>query len=206
MTITPEQFMSLSEPDEELDVWVECELHGQMARFCGPCANEQTGPLYSIAASLSTIAESFGAFAGLIEERDELRAKWLRAETLLSEAEKDLAEEKAKSEAVLEIVKPSTSKLANAVREALEPQAVTESVNATPIVTLTDSVTAVDGLHTVSPETHPAVVVPAHDADVEEWRAYAVPFLAGHDVGTLNKSQIRTLLGIPHPSAEGVQA
>lgn len=49
-------------------------------------------------------------------------------------------------------------------------------------------------------EPDPGVLVPGNDADVEEWRSYARSKGYGgeHDLEQLNRSQIRTLLGVPH--------
>ena len=55
------------------------------------------------------------------------------------------------------------------------------------------------------PYRRPEPAPPAHDAPVEEWRAYArsrTGFPEGTSIDTLNRSQIRTLLGIPHGGEE----
>src|SRR3569623_165431 len=98
-SITPEQFMTQPpEPDEELDA--------------SP-ATDGTDPLTSIADSLRRLADSVD------QDREEERTS-----DALREALADLEDKYRALDALVEeiegIVKPSTSKLANTVREAVE--------------------------------------------------------------------------------------
>lgn len=154
-TITPEQFMTqTTEPDEDV---------------FEPDTVPSVDPLESIAESLRVVADSLTgqhdeALQAAREQYDDSEAKYADLYRLLADVEK--------------LVAPSTSKLANGVREAIarwrnpvvEPEAVEPDPN-----------------------------LPAHDAPVEEWRLFARAH--GHTVGEMNRSQIRTLLGIEQPAA-----
>ncbi len=141
-------------------------------------------PLTSIAASLSrlvSMAEDHGAEEkasdDLRESLDDLDAKH---EVLF-----DLVEE------IRAIVKPSTSKLANTVRDAIARWSSPVAPAAEPPVK-------------VPAEPVPAAnaaemghLPPVNDASAEEWREYARSL--GHEVtDQVNRSQVRTMLGLPH--------
>ncbi len=103
----------------------------------------------------------------------------------LREAASDLAEERFGLLNLLEeiqtLIKPSTSKLANSVRDAINRWSGVGPAEATPAAE--------------------PVPMPAHDADVEEWQTYAHTCgVNTADLRGLNRSQIRTLLGIAHPA------
>lgn len=100
------------------------------------------------------------------------------------------------------IIKPSTSKLAKALREAIDrwrdPQAAQPAEGAG-----ADAPPAPDPqlVPDLQPQTSAGVPPqPADDASVFEWQYYAR--CLGHPAATvdaMNRSQIRTLLGIPQP-------
>ncbi len=146
-------------------------------------------PLISIAESLRRIAAAMGGetFTAELVQQDEqvlgdlgqayddLEAKHQSLYELLADVEK--------------IVSKSTSKVSLDVKAAInawkapavEPVEVPEPVPAG---------NAAEMGHTP----------PAHDAGVEEWALYAESL--GHEVpGSMNRSQIRTLLGIEQPTS-----
>ena len=152
------------------------------------------GPLESIAASLRQIVARQPAptvCTRCVELTDEVQS--------YREAADDLA---YKHQTVVELVeeieatiKKSTSKLANDVRAAIgrwrEPVLPEPADH--------------DQVLTVQPDVPPYLRdMPADDADVETWRAYArhaVGAGEGSDIDSMNRSQIRSMLGIPHPGA-----
>lgn len=166
--ITVEQFLTSPSDPEEYEL--------EPAQVYGPAV--ATDPLTSIAGSLAdlvamvrTSVEGEAEADRLRELHDDLDAKHAVLHDLVLEIE--------------EIIKPSTSKLANTVREAVgrwrgvEPAPVAEPVEQ---------------------PTPPVLEQPAKDADVEEWRGYATAVGVSADVSQLNRSQIRTALGIEHTS------
>jgi hypothetical protein len=118
---------------------------------------------------------------------DRIKQQDIDAESLLTarEAWSDLEDKYAALYALLEeiegLIKPSTSKLANTVRDAIERWRKPEVP--------------------VEPTT-PEPDHPSHDAPVEEWREYASTVNSSIDFSTMNRSQIRTELGIDQPGAE----
>lgn len=157
-TITPEQFMATPQPDED-----------DTEEVSAP-----TDPLTSIAASLQTLVSKV-----LEHEESEREADQLNQ--TLNQLDTEYAELQAKVDQVAELIKPSTSKLANAIREVLDPPAPSE-----PAAT--------------EPGTEP-VEQPADDAPVEEWRVFGAARGLEHVEG-LNRSQIRSALDIPQPVSE----
>lgn len=132
-------------------------------------------PMDSIAESLRrlvTVAEGQGteeaASEQLREDLDDLESRYVAMDELV--------------EGIVAIVKPSTSKLANSVREA------------------------VDRWRGVPVEPEPAEMGaqrPTNDAPVEEWREFARSRgYQGPDVDKANRSQIRTMLGIAQPETD----
>lgn len=191
VTPTPEQFLAQSDPDEEeLDPPAFDEQF--LAQLVGSPFDWPNGPLESIAASLRTIAGSVdGQHEAVLEETREERDDWEAKHHVLFQLVEELES----------IIKPSTSKLANTVREAIGrwrgiPAADPEDAGSAPaapeLVTVPVS-SAVEMGHEP----------PSNDAPIEQWVAYAQSL--GHDIdpGRTNRSQIRTLLGLPHGPAEG---
>lgn len=161
--ITPEQFMTLIEPDEE-------ELEPFERDVLTEWSEEP--PLASIAAALRRIETKLdqqgegGVVDTLREAYDDLEAKHAELYALLEEVEA--------------LLKPSTSKLANSVRDAITRWRAPEVP--------------------VAPDSD-LVVMPTHDAPVEEWRLYANTLgYIEPAVDLMNRSQIRTLLGIEQPA------
>lgn len=162
--------------------------------------------LESIAVSLQQLV---GMAQGDVEEE--------RRSQQLQEAHDDIHEKHAVLYELLEeveaIIKPSTSKLANSVREAIDrwrgvPAAESDAgepaePDAVVVYTCPHCQTGwgevVDPCRECGKASAPdPAKQPANDAPIEEWVAYAQSL--GHDVdpGRTNRSQIRTLLGLPH--------
>lgn len=152
MTVpTPEEFLAQrTDPDED------------------DCPDDLAGdPLVSIARSLEAIALAVASRQEGSSELASLRSEYDEVERL-HDAKQALIEQ------VLAICKPSTSKLANNIRAAIEPPVAVPPSGA---------------------ESPPGP--PVRDADVEEWRGYARSLgYNGPDIDTANRSQIRTMLGI----------
>lgn len=170
-TPTLEQFMAEPQDDHEEVTWA--------AAF-----DTTPDPLGAIAESLGRIVTVLEHGSMAETETDRLREQYADLDAKHAELW-DLVEE---LEAIL---KPSTSKLANALREAIgrwrgvEPaQPPLEPEPMDPVV-----------------EPQP-IPMPEKDAPIEEWVAFAQAH--GHDVdpGRTNRSQIRTLLGIPQVEAD----
>lgn len=207
--LTPEAFMTQTDPEDDLDT----------------LAPETRDPLESIAHSL-------GLLASLAVRRDnadtadgELQQRYAE----LDQAHADL-EDKHRSlfellAEVEKIVMPSTSKLANSVREAItrwrNPEVPEQAETADtsdegmanrlvpPAVQCTACLRyfadqALLDQHACTAEASEAP--PAQDADVDTWRAYARR-VHGVDAGTaidgMNRSQIRTMLGVEQPVTTG---
>jgi len=186
MSITPEQFMTQTEADEPEDTEAYFE------------------PLASIAASLERLAraaenghtagadatdphkECNEVYAALHEAFDDLEDKHKALFGLLAQIEK--------------IIKPSSSKLALSVAEAITRWRSPE----VPVFTEVDrpAETPTDTDRFLAGESLNPSGAPLPDAPVEEWRAYAREFVqpghTGPDVDAMNRSQIRTMLGIEH--------
>lgn len=190
-TPTPEQFLAQTEPDEDEDE-EPTQLDPLVSIVGEPYA------LDSIATSLRHLVNIFAVGDHEMPSAGETEADRLR------EAYDDL---EAKHGVVLElieeitaIVKPSTSKLANSVREALNRWSAPE---VEPVAGPEDPENG------TAPEVSEVIEergFPAADASIEEWREYAVTQGVGKDeADAMNRSQIRTLLGLPHytPSVDG---
>ncbi len=141
---------------------------------------------------LESIADSLRQLVGAtVEHADEEKySAALREELNDLEATYDVMRELL--EEIESIVKPSTSKLANTVREAINRWRAPEVPTAVePEVGMREAMTAAHG----DPDEPPA-----RDADVEQWREYARGrgVTDDHELDQLNRSQIRTLLGIEH--------
>lgn len=178
--LTPEQFMSQPvDPDEEVDT-----------------ESVEQDPLSSIASSLGAIAAHFTHQAVAQQQDDELQARYARLDEAYEQLARDFDAKQVLIDRVLEICKPSVSKLANQIRDALaEPEAPAEgpAPGASADAGASDDQTPPPAL----PEQ------PPHDADVYRWRAFARGCgYGGDDLDQLNRSQIRTVLGIPHAPGE----
>ena len=148
---------------------------------------------------LESIAQSLGVIADAMTNRDTTAGA--EQEALLEETREERDDWEDKHRAALDliheigtIVKPSTSKVSLEVKAAIERWA-NPVVEPEPI-TVPDG--PPDGPHTAAEGAYPA-----QSADVEEWRAYARSYgYTGPDVDSMNRSQIRTMLGIPHTTQE----
>lgn len=211
-TISPEAFMAQpSEPDEDV---LEPDLSGREAFIAQAelVSLDVPDPLESMAESLRRLADHWtstipvaqndDAVLGAMQELADLEAKYDTLVALVEEIEG--------------IIKPSTSKLANSVRDAINAWRAPE-VPAEPEVELVHGTPTGGkspcGIHYMEgtfgsdptcPECKAAEVPdnqPAHDADVEVWREYAITEGLPRDAAEgMNRSQIRTALGIEQPS------
>lgn len=201
MTLTPAEFLAQpSDPEEDLE------------------PEQPTSSLESIAESLRTLAGYFArqevdedrncahahAYADIEQENARLESLHDQKQALIDE--------------VLALCKPSTSKLANAIRAVLEPVVVPEKAKFAGFITDEQPEQPAEGVAPVdfkidASEVATAAISSAVDrgqafelgpnASVEDWRAYARMFgHTGPDVDQANASQIRTLLGLPHPTAQ----
>jgi len=184
---TLEQFLASVDPDEDDEPTVT------------------TDPLTSIAESLRLLTELASRDTGdqaderLVRDLTSLDAECrkLRAENAALDAEAE--ENTALIVRVRELIKPSTSKLANSIRDVLDGPQVSDMPTADRAM-----------LEEVEDEAQPPAVdpqpgqrPPGHDAPVEVWRGYAIGCgFQGNDVDSMNRSQIRTMLGIPQPTAD----
>lgn len=195
---TPEQFLSFpSDPDEDVDdLDPIADLERRVATLEALAADSVPGTLYDQA-----IAD------GNADHGDAIRV-----EAELTRLQERVMDKQALIDEVLAAVKPSTSKLANKIREILAPQTPSPAPDASPSEPPAPpaSPAADEGDRhgqASAGEGSSQVVLgqvgehpPAHDADVEEWRAYARQrgvYVTGLD--TMNRSQIRTMLGIEQP-------
>ena len=176
MTATPtaEAFLSTPYPDEPDEEVLE---------------SLPSDPLESIAASLELLASIIVRRDNEDREDDETRQALDQADAEHAELLRENERLRQLIADTLKICKPSTSKLANNIRALLE----------------VDTVTA-----PAEPEggDEDELVQPAHDASVEEWRDFARAFAerGGFEVneevlGSANRSQIRTMLGISQTEA-----
>lgn len=184
MIPTPAEFMLLDNPDED---------HEQEDVFTAP-APVEADPLSAIAYSLQrlvAVAEREGGTASDEGASDtpfrELEERYLELDTAYNGLEQNRLELRRLVDEISDIVKPSTSKLANAVRAAIarhdDPEP-TEQVE-----------TSEEPIAEAKPVE---LQQPANDADVEAWALYAES-LGFEVLDTMNRSQIRTMLGIEHP-------
>lgn len=193
--MTPEQFLTMpSDPEDDQEPAPPLE------------------PLESIAFSLRFLVDRFepeqvaaAADDGAQQRYDDLDQAYADLE-----AKHDVL--RALVEEIEGIVKPSTSKLANQVRAAVQRWRAPEVPAGEPV----DEEPGICSTHgwahkfkTCAEVTAEQSVgggdleLPGPDADVWEWRAYAIRL--GHDnveMGKLNRSQIRTMLGVDQPVNE----
>jgi len=144
-------------------------------------------PLTSIAKSLQQLVAATAQSTGGCTDCERLRAESIEMEEAWERATERAVLAESRLDRIAGVVKPSVSKLANQVREVLDPPGAVEAAE---------------------PDGEPPVEAkldaqPADDAEVEEWRAYARSRgYAGPDVDKANRSQIRSMLGIQHPATE----
>ena len=137
-------------------------------------------PLVSIADSLNRLVEAM-AWSGTDEAAaaDQNYTQLEKAYEELDQRYDDLLE---LVDAIEALIKPSTSKLANGVRTAIAAWRGP------------DEPVAIENTAQMGPQQ------PAPDADVEQWALYAEALgFEVHD--SMNRSQIRTLLGIEQPTS-----
>lgn len=187
---TPEEFLHLDQPEDDSEDYT-------------PAPGVGSDPLASIATSLEALTGLVSRLDREAAETDQLRAELTEARLHAEEFEAHLAAAQEQLDQVLEICGKSTSKLANSIRAVLTPdpspapdgQASEAVDDAAP----EPGSSAQDVRPSAGEVSDPVVLVqPAHDAGVEEWREYARG-LGYTDVDNANRSQIRTLLGIPQP-------
>jgi hypothetical protein len=180
--------------------------------------------LASVVSSLEVIAQAFTAAAGFAEERTELGAERDGLREQLADLEAKHGVLLGALADVQKAVRPSTSKLAHAVRDALkrwtDPEPAAElddprrsgAVQCEACARLFADQELLDNHQQAFPDSSCAEVLPtaearpdpfpqpATDAEVDEWRAFACQLRPG-DAATfasMNRSQIRTALGIAH--------
>jgi hypothetical protein len=136
---------------------------------------------------LQSIAESLKVIAGTAEADREVEEQTAEFMARTHTAEREAVRLREQLEHIAAIIKPSTSKLAKQIRAVLD--APTEDPE---------------------PDAHAGGTgQPADDASVEAWRQFArtmvSPDVVDMDWGSMNRSQIRTALGIaqPTPSTDG---
>lgn len=202
MMPTPEEFMMLTvEPDEDV------EPDG----FFAPASVELFQRLDRRVSDLERhigLTDKVAADPEPLVSEDEHVA-------LMIDTSHELADLEAKHDIVLQlveqirsIVKKSTSKVSLDVKAAIDAWA-NPPTSETPSPAGEPSPSAGEGSYTglrteVDAEGRTVLSVPAHDADVDEWRTYARA-LRGvtngeSSIDSMNRSQIRTLLGIEQPA------
>jgi hypothetical protein len=168
--MTPTEVLALTSTDED-----ETEL---------------VDPLASMAGSLAAMAQHLTADTWAQEKTDDAAAELADLRREYTEIEALHDGKQALIERVLEICKPSTSKLANTIRAALDPIVTVDTTGPA-----ADLEVDGDGADELGGQLAPEVTV-------EEWREYArSKGYTGPDVDTANRSQIRTMLGVPHVSS-----
>lgn len=115
----------------------------------------------------------------------------------------------------LEAIRKSTSKVANQVRDILQPEPLAPAPGEPDLEPLSDAHPLPPGPQCPGCERYFADAEllerhecsarqqqPAHDAPIEEWVAYAQARGLDVDPGKANRSQIRTMLGLAHPTVD----
>jgi hypothetical protein len=182
-TPTPEDFMAHPyEPEEDDYAGADAEDAKPIERVMAvtwqlPAPDH----LESIALSLGQLNATVEQFAAAYTPPQD-PTEPLQAEIEGLNAE--LAQANRKIEEVLHLCKPSSSKLANAIRVVLDEDHDKPAPEG-------------EGPREIAP-TEPGH--PASDAPVEEWRAYArAVAVVDQDWSQMNRPQIRTALGIEQP-------
>ena len=184
-TPTPAEFLTQTEPDED----EEAETY----------VSDTSDPLTSIAASLGMIAAAVHRHGAAEQADTENRELYIALDQAHADLEAKYEAVNALVDDVLEVCKPSVSKLAIQVRETVAKWR-TGQAEPEPVVGL-----SLAGLPEQPPLEHnnDRDAPPAQDAPVEEWREFARSRgYAGPDIDQANRSQIRTMLGIEHGGAE----
>lgn len=202
MTLTPAEFLAQPyDPEEDAD-----HTAGDRSPLGQPIDQIEHGlPLQLVAEALQSIVtvvrrqeDAVDAAKALYREREML------AEQLDASMERAAAQQRLIDQ-VLEVVKPSTSKLANSVRAVLQPSAegtVEPPKDEPPATPVAETPAPVAAVAEQQPQQPAQAFELGPDATVESWREYAR--ILGHGdekVAGLNRSQIRTLLGVPQPVA-----
>jgi hypothetical protein len=190
-TPSPEAFLAEPATDEDLEPDQEHEEQPSPYDWPEISTPSKADPLavllIDIAKSLHTLVErgadarKASGDAYLIQQLQTLNTNYeeLEEQYQRSALERDALRDQVAE--VLEVIAKSTSQLANKVRDVLAPPKT--ALEPDP-----------------APEPGPVDGAPAHDADVEVWREYARQHLgdaAPDGIAGMNRSQIRTLLGIP---------
>lgn len=180
-------------------------------------ADDFTAPHGDSAAYLASIADSLQRLVAVSEGHAEQEVAEKRHRAAYDELDRAYADLDRKFDAlndlveeVLEVCKPSVSKLANQVRETIARHREPE----TPSPAQDDVASSAPAVDEAAPVGMPTPDVqqragegpglPAHDAPVEAWRAYARSVTGspeGTFIDSMNRSQIRTMLGIEQPVA-----
>lgn len=219
MQMTPELFLSLPHHPED-------DLEDTEPVF-------YADPLQEVASALTRMADSIAVAvrAGIGEEDEtyavdpageaalreritELEAELSELDDILTARTDRLTALGAQLDEIRAAVKPSVSKLANAVRAVLDggepaepetkaPAAVEQPQE--PVAQPTGAPTPDEAQQPnsdiqMAPAASAPAATPAPDAPVEDWRAFARSLgYQGSDVDAANRSQIRTMLGLAHP-------
>ena len=181
---TPEEFLAQTGSDED-----DYDESPEVVALPGRVLSPQNDPLASIAESLASLLAIVVKNDAAEETDDRLNQELAELEDAYRLLEEQKEEAWALIAQVLEVCKPSVSQLANKVRAVLEQPVEPPEPAAQP-----------EPLNPDDLSEHPA-----HEAPVEEWRAYAKSkgYLSsgGVAVDDANRSQIRSMLGIAQPVA-----
>lgn len=228
MQMTPELFLSLPHHPEDDHEDTEPVLYADplqviasaLERLAGDVATAVRGGL---AGAVDEIGETYAVAPtgedGLRARITELEAELSQLDVLLT-TRTDVADlMSAQLDEIRAVVKPSVSKLANAVRAVLdggepaqpestgptEPEAVDQPQE--PVAQPTGAPTPDEAQQAVPSQAAAAgapAATPAPNAPIEDWRAFARSLgYQGSDVDWANRSQIRTMLGLAHPGQDG---
>lgn len=219
---TPEEFMMLAvEPDEDVEpdgfaalTLIEVDpLFQRLERRVSDL--ERHVGLTDKVAAVEQVARVFDVPSDLLVGGDEPTA-WSPADESVHALGAELDDLGAKYDVVVQlvgeiggIVKKSTSKVSLDVKAAIDAwanPAIPETPSPAPDASTSESPDTADHVATVEASagegsTPGYLPMPAHDADVVDWYHYARAL--GHDepgMENLNRSQIRTLLGIEQPA------
>lgn len=229
-SMSPEQFLSLPhDPEDDHDdaptppakLWEEpWERAGDNSAYVIPPGHETVvrHPLAEIATSLAAIADSLQRpLVGPSDDERQLLEALTTEQEHVAMLIDDLTAARALLDGVREICKPSVGKLAIAIRALLDPEPEAQvseppadAPAGEPAAEPQDQPPQTGQPEPLSNATDPAHPQPETNAPVEDWRAYARAL--GYEaqyVGTtwmsleqMNRSQIRTMLGVPHTPAD----
>lgn len=189
---TPADFLMIREPDED-----------------------DVDPFDQNAARLDDLerrlfALETGTYPEELPSRDELLVREDESAALLIDTSNELADLEAKHDVVLRlidqiegIVKKSTSKVSLDVKAAIKAWANPETPSPAPDAdepAVDEAAGAGSPEQDVQQSAGEGLPQPAVDAPVDEWRAYArAQGYTGAGIDQMNRSQIRTMLGIEQP-------